>query len=114
MLRRAMTELYALHRFTAESPGGHLFATLAERVAGLSRRQAREAIAAGLVRVDGAVEREAKAALPARAVAIEVDLRHGIRRIRVAQRHAGGDVQATAKPFTILHEDHELVVVDKA
>src|SRR5687768_9973407 len=100
-----MTELYSQHRLSIEANGQPLFAVLAEHVPGLTRRQAREAIAAGLVRVDGAIRREAKASLPAQRVAIEVDLRHGIRKVRLAQRHAGGDVEATARPFTILHED---------
>ncbi|HYE04772.1 MAG TPA: RluA family pseudouridine synthase [Planctomycetota bacterium] len=109
-----MAELYTLHRLTIDAPGAPLFSALAENVAGLSRRQAREAVAAGLVRVDGEPQREPKAALPLRPVAVEVDLRHGIRKVRLAQIHVGGDAAAVERPFAIIHEDTELVVVDKA
>jgi 23S rRNA pseudouridine1911/1915/1917 synthase len=107
-----MAELYSLHRLTLDAPGKHLFAALAEAVPGMSRRQAREAIVAGLVKVGGDLVLQPKQLLSER-VAVVCDLRHGINKIRKAQKF-GGAGPALERPFTILHEDEDLVVVDKA
>ena len=107
-----MPELYSRHRLTIVDPGQELFAALAALVPELGRRQAREAIVAGLVTVDGVIVGEPKFTLPATA-AVEVDLRQGIRKARLLQKH-GAPPGQLLKPFTILHEDPDLVVVDKA
>src|SRR4051812_1179893 len=106
-----MTDIYVLHKLTIDDPGLALFAALAQKIPGLSRHQARLAIAAGLVSVQGKVEREAKLELPPHA-RIEVDLRHGVRKPYLAKVN---DAPALSdKPFTILHQDSSLVIVDKA
>ncbi len=112
MVSRLMSdELLKLHRLSLNRPGEHLFAVLAETIPGLTRSQARQAIVAGLVSLDGIPIREAKTPLPER-VKVAVDLRHGIRRILNAQLK--GDGAPKGKPFEILYEDQYLVVVDKA
>ena len=104
-------ELYKLHRLALAKPGEHLFAALAEAIPGLTRSQARQAVVAGLVTIDGVPIREPKSPLPERAK-IAVDLRHGIRRILNAALK--GDGAARGKPFEFLYEDQHIVVVDKA
>jgi 23S rRNA pseudouridine1911/1915/1917 synthase len=106
-----MTDLHTLHRLTIDDPGRELFAALAERISGLSRHQARLAVAAGLVTVQGKPVREPKTTLPERA-RVEVDLRHGIRKPFLARRHA--EHAPDERPFSILHHDDALVIVDKA
>ena len=106
-----MPELYSLHRLNLDDAGQPLFAALAAAIPGLSRHQARQAVSAGLVTVQGARVLEPKAPLPAHA-RIECDLRHGIKKPFLAKVHA--EVAPTEKPFLILHEDSSLVVVDKA
>jgi 23S rRNA pseudouridine1911/1915/1917 synthase len=103
--------LHSLHRLTLHKPGEHLFAALAEALPGLSRSQARQAVMAGLVSLDGVPCAEAKTVLGDRA-RVTVDLRHGIRRILNARLK--GDGAPAGKPFTILYEDQYLIVVDKA
>jgi 23S rRNA pseudouridine1911/1915/1917 synthase len=100
-----------LHRVVLADVGQPLFAALAAAIPGLSRHQARQAVMGGLVTVEGmAVSRPTEPL--ARRASVEVDLRHGIRRPFVARIHeAPGPDQ---RPFTILHQDHALVVVDKA
>ncbi len=106
-----MTELYSLHRLTIDDAGQQLFAALATAIPGLSRHQARQAVSAGLVTVRGARVLEPKSPLPAKA-RVECDLRHGIKKPFLAKVHA--EIAPAEKPFTILHEDSSLVIVDKA
>ena len=107
-----MTEIHRLHRMSLTAPGEFLFVALAAGVPGMSRGQARDAVMAGLVRVDGAVVTLPKHVLDDRAHAIEADLRQGIR--RALQERVHGRVPAAARPFTVLYEDEHVVVVDKA
>ncbi len=106
-----MAEINLLHRLTLAAEGQALFAALSEAIPGLSRHQARRAVMAGLVRLDGAVARNPTAVLGARARA-EVDLRQGISSAFHARQHH--EPGPTERPFTILHQDRALVVVDKA
>ncbi len=105
-----MSDLYQLHRLTVTAPGEALFAALAAQVQGLSRHQAREAIMGGLVKIDGEVVLDVKTPLGAKAK-IELDLRHGIKRALRTRIH---DLAPAGKPFTILYEDRQVLVVDKA
>jgi 23S rRNA pseudouridine1911/1915/1917 synthase len=107
-----MSELYSLHRLTLKAPGEPLFAALSAAIPSLSRRQAREAISAGLVKVDGALVAEPKATL-ADSASVVCDLRHGIAKIRHAQKH-GAATTAEERPFTIVYEDADIVIVNKA
>jgi 23S rRNA pseudouridine1911/1915/1917 synthase len=109
--RQPGAELYTLHRLTVTLPGAALFAALAASVPGLSRHQARLAIAGGLARVDGKPAPQPMATLGERAE-IELDLRHGIRKAVLARKHQ--EPAPMERPFTILYEDDQLVVVDKA
>ncbi len=105
-----MSDLYVLHRLTLTTPAEPLFAALSTAVPGLSRHQARRAIMAGLVQIDGVKQVEPKHPLPA-SCAVTLDLRHGIDRAFNARIKEG--VVDTAKPFTVLYEDAQVVVVDK-
>jgi 23S rRNA pseudouridine1911/1915/1917 synthase len=106
-----MAELYSLHRLTLAAPGEPLFAALATAIPGLSRHKARLAITAGLVKVNGSQVVEPKFALGA-ATKVEVDLRHGIKAAFIARVH--DNAVPTQKPFNIIHQDSQVVVVDKA
>jgi len=107
-----MSELYALHDITVDGGGQPLFAALAAAIPELGRRQARQAILAGLVQSRGKVLREPNFPVATRTL-LRVDLRQGVRAVRKAQDagSAGGSID---KPFTILHEDAHVLVVDKA
>ncbi len=107
-----MAEIYRLHRLTLTAPGESLFAALAAAVPGMSRGQARDAVMAGLVRVDGAVVAAPKHVLDGLPHAVEADLRQGIKRA-LDERVHGRDA-AVVRPFTVLYEDDHVVVVDKA
>jgi 23S rRNA pseudouridine1911/1915/1917 synthase len=107
-----MPELYTLHRLSLAAPGESLFAALSTALPGLSRHLARQAVTAGLVRVDGAVVLQPKQALPAGTARIECDLRHGIKAPLRARIHDA--IPPAEKPFTIVYEDRSLVVVNKA
>ncbi len=107
-----MPELYSLHRLTLTSAGEPLFAALANALPGLSRHLARQAVSAGLVKVAGDLVLEPKQALPAGQARIECDLRHGIKAPLRARIHEA--TPPADKPFTIIYEDHALVVVNKA
>jgi 23S rRNA pseudouridine1911/1915/1917 synthase len=107
-----MPELYSLHRLTIAAAGEPLFAALANALPGLSRHLARQAVSAGLVTVAGTAVLEPKHALPAGDTAIECDLRHGIKAPLRARLHEA--TPPAEKPFTIIYEDHALVVVNKA
>jgi 23S rRNA pseudouridine1911/1915/1917 synthase len=110
---KPVPELYTRHRLALVAPGEPLFAALAAAIPGLSRHLARETVMAGLVEVDGAVVREAKHPLgPSHAVV--VDLSHGVRKVVRSLKHGTASATAVAKPFTIVLEDADLVVVDKA
>jgi 23S rRNA pseudouridine1911/1915/1917 synthase len=107
-----MADAYSLHEFTLPAGEEPLFARLADAIPGLGRRPAREAILAGLVQCSGQVVREPNYVLERKAK-IRLDLSNGIKKVRQAQRFgsSGGN---EAKPFTILHEDSQVIVVDKA
>jgi 23S rRNA pseudouridine1911/1915/1917 synthase len=107
-----MAELYSLHHLTVTAVGEPLFAVLATHLPGLSRHQARRAVTAGLVAVDGKVVLKPTQPLGERPTRLDCDLRHGIASAFHARLHDA--VAPTEKPFTILHEDRSLVVVDKA
>jgi RluA family pseudouridine synthase len=106
-----MAELYSLHRLKVTAPDEPLFAALAKAISGLSRHQARMAVTAGLVKVAGETVHEPKLVLGAGETRLECDLRHGVKAAFKARVHEV--MPPTEKPFTILYEDHELVVVDK-
>jgi 23S rRNA pseudouridine1911/1915/1917 synthase len=106
-----MAELYSLHRLTIAAEGEALFAALANAIPGLSRHKARLAISAGLVKVGGTTVIEPKHPLGA-ASKVECDLRHGIKAAFRAKVHA--NVAPSAKPFEIIYQDTQVVVVDKA
>jgi len=108
-------ELYTRHTLTLHLPGEPLFAALAVAIPGMSRHLARETVMAGLVTVDGVVVREAKHLL-AGSSSITVNLTQGVRKPIAALRHGGGAGApvSAVKPFTIVYEDADLVVVDKA
>ena len=108
-------ELYSRHCLTLKLPGEALFAAMAANIPGMSRHLARETVMAGLVSIDGVVVREAKHQLGATATII-VDLNHGVRKPIAALRHgsgAGAPISAV-KPFSIVYEDADFIVVDKA
>ncbi len=105
-----MTDIYTLHHLTLTAPGEHLFAVLSAAVPGLTRIKSREAIMAGLVKVDGRIIREAKTELGDSHKA-ELDLRHGIKRALHAR--LGREAEPTGQPFTILYQDRDVIVVDK-
>ncbi len=100
-----------LHQLVLDDAGQPLFAAIAAAIPGMSRHQARMAVMGGLVRVEGTVIGRPTEILAGR-TKVEVDLRHGVRRPFVARRHHQPGPQE--RPFTILHQDHQLVVVDKA
>lgn len=104
-------DVYRLHE--CRIPGGDepLFARLSEAIPGLSRRQAREAILAGLVQVSGTVASDPNETLTKNSKVV-VDLRQGIKKVRLAQR-AGSATGTEIAPFTILHDDGSLLVVNK-
>lgn len=109
-----MSELYALHKLTITTGNLPLYVALANQLTGLSRHKARLAISAGLVTVDGAVQLAPQAPSTAGA-SLVCDLRQGIPN-RGQQRAANklGIVSRAGRPFTILHQDGDVVVVDKA
>jgi 23S rRNA pseudouridine1911/1915/1917 synthase len=106
-----MAELYSLHRLTIAANGEALFAALASAIPGLSRHKARLAISAGLVKVGGTTVIEPKHPLTAPSK-IECDLRHGIKSAFRAKVH--DNAVPNAKPFDIIYQDSQVVVVDKA
>jgi 23S rRNA pseudouridine1911/1915/1917 synthase len=106
-----MPELYSLHRLTLAAAEEPLFAALANAIPGLSRHQARLAISAGLVKVGGNTVIEPKHPLGASS-RVECDLRHGIKAAFRARIH--DHVLPNDKPFTIVYQDLQVVVVDKA
>ncbi len=106
-----MSDIYTLHRLTLTAPGAQLFAALSAAVPGLTRSKAREACMAGLVTLDKRIIREAKTELQDRH-SCELDLRHGIKRALHAR--IGGKPIPAEKPFTILYQDADVLVVDKA
>jgi 23S rRNA pseudouridine1911/1915/1917 synthase len=106
-----MAELYSLHRLTIAAQGEPLFAVLADAIPGLSRHKARLAVSAGLVKVGGVTVVEPKHPLTT-ASTVECDLRHGIKAAFRAKVH--DRVAPNAKPFAIVYQDSQVVVVDKA
>ncbi|MBA3700547.1 MAG: RluA family pseudouridine synthase [Planctomycetes bacterium] len=106
-----MADLYSLHRLTIAAPGEPLFAALAAAIPGLSRHKARLAITAGLVKIAGAMVLEPKTPLDASSK-VECDLRHGIKAAFKARVYES--LPPMAKPFDIVYQDSQVVVVDKA
>ena len=106
-----MADLYSLHRFTLTTEGEALFAALATAIPGLSRHKARLAITAGLVKIAGSTILEPKHLLGASSK-IECDLRHGIKAAFKARVYE--NIVLTEKPFQIVYQDSQMVVVDKA
>ena len=104
-------EVHRLHELSLAAGTEPLFARLAEAIPGLGRRPARQAILAGLVTVSGAILREPNAVLEAKAK-VRVDLRSGVKAVQKAQRQGAAGV--VRQPFTVLHEDPQLIVIDKA
>ncbi len=105
-------EVFTLHEVSLAGDGQPLFAALATAIPGLGRRHAREAILAGLVTA-GKTTLRAPNLIMEVATFIHLDLRQGIRSARKAQE-SGVASGTTFKPFTILHEDPHVLVVDKA
>ncbi|MHC5067326.1 MAG: RluA family pseudouridine synthase [Planctomycetota bacterium] len=106
-----MDELYRLHDISL-SEAGPLFAAIAATVPGLSRHKARLAITAGLVTVDGTLCLDPQQTADAGATLV-LDLRQGIP-AKGAQRRDRTERPRSDRAFTILHEDDDLVVIDKA
>lgn len=102
-----MTELYSLHQFSVQAAGQALHAVLADNIEGLSKQKARQAIVAGLVSLDEALETKPTSLLPEQQVQIQVDLRHGLKKPQ-----AGKTQQE--RPFEIIYEDDDVIVVNKA
>ena len=107
----AMPDLYSLHRLKLEPSGEPLFAALSAAVPTLTRSKARESIMAGLVTVDGRKVFEPKTELTG-AAKVELDLRHGVKTALRARIH--DSAVPTTRPFNILYDDADVVVVDKA
>ncbi len=106
-----MADLYSLHRFTLTTEGEPLFSALSTAIPGLSRHKARLAITAGLVKIAGSTILEPKHQLGASSK-IECDLRHGIKAAFKARVYES--LPPAAKPFDIVYQDSQVVVVDKA
>ena len=106
-----MADLYSLHRLTIAAPGEALFSALATAIPELSRHKARLAITAGLVKVNGGQVLEPKHEL-GETSKVECDLRHGIKAAFKARVYE--HLPPTAKPFDIVYQDSQVVVVDKA
>lgn len=105
-----MSGLYALHRLVLPEAGRPLAAALAEAVPGLSRRVARRAIIAGLVRIGAETVTAPAAIVPRDGCTVELDLRHGWRRAWLARRYGAPPARLR---LAILHRDDELCIVDK-
>ena len=108
-----MSDPYRLHtlRLTLPEEPQPFHAVLAEHIPGLARNKVRQAISLGLVTVDGTRWMRPTAPVPAGEHDVVVDLRQGLRK---PQKLAAAGRDPIAHPFTILHEDDHLVVVDKA
>jgi 23S rRNA-/tRNA-specific pseudouridylate synthase len=104
--------LNRLHELTLAAAGQPIFAILAGAIEGLSRQQARRAISAGLLTLDGKLCNDPAAVPAAGALAARLDLRQGIRTVWLRTKH-GGEVSGVP-PFTVLHADPDLLIVDKA
>ncbi len=102
--------LYHLHELTASDDEQPLFAVLADQIPGLSRSQARKAIQAGLVEVNGepCLEPQRK---PSTTASIRCDFRQGIDKKYQLARFAPAEEEL---PFKILHHDEHFVIIDKA
>lgn len=101
-----MSELYSLHQCSLQAPEQPLHAVLADAITGLSRQKARQAIVAGLVSVDGSLQTSPTWKLGDEAVDVVLDLRHGLKNRQQQAPHE--------KPFSILFEDTDVCVIDKA
>jgi len=108
-------EAYETHRFTVppEDQGLRLDQILAARVPGLSRRKARVLLDLGGVFVDGARTKVAGRMLrPGQVVTANV----GGALLRASGevgREARARDEATLPPFSIVHQDDDVVIVDK-
>lgn len=103
-------DIYRLHHLRLSPAGSPLHEALSGALPGLSRQQARRALKAGLVTIDGKPVEDLHATVPRNATPAELDLRQGLRRAWVRVRHG-----APAKPpeLGMLHVDNDIVVVDK-
>lgn len=79
---------------------------LIEHVSGLSKRQAREALMSGLVKVDKNIVNDVHLKLDTKPKSIELDLRHGSK--------SSLEEQKEQRPFQIIHMEDDFIVVDKA
>lgn len=113
-----MSDLYRRHRFDLDAAADEpLFAALARALPGLARNKARLAITAGLVVIDGRLSTDPQEPLAAGAHPCTVDLAQGIpnRGTQRSQRRGGGPASGPGdRPFAVLYEDEQVIVVDKA
>lgn len=111
-----MTELYRLHRWTHRGTDQALYAIIADHLTGFARNKARLAITAGLVKTGGKAATNVNADITA-GTAIEIDLRQGIPSKGAQKAHRYGNFRSKTnigKSFNILHQDDDVIVVDKA
>ena len=111
-----MTELYRLHQWTHTGDEAPLYAVIADHVTDLARNKARLAINAGLVQVNGQSHHDVNGTIKAES-AITVDLRQGIPSKGGLKARAHGTARSktpSGQSFAILHEDEDVVVVNKA
>ncbi len=105
-------DLYVLHRLRLSEVGQPVFEALSTSVPGLSRAQARKALIAGLVKTGGQALADPRATVPPGGLAVELDLRQGLRRTYVRVRHGALPLEQTLE-LGVLHLDEHLCVVDK-
>ncbi|MEK7414454.1 MAG: RluA family pseudouridine synthase [Planctomycetota bacterium] len=104
-------DIYKLHRVRLALGGRPLFEALSAAVPGLSRQQARRALVAGLVTLDGKQIQDPKACVPDAGASAELDLRQGLRKTWVRARHGVPPTPITE--LTLLHLDGDLCMIDK-
>ncbi|MDA3959757.1 MAG: RluA family pseudouridine synthase [Planctomycetota bacterium] len=111
-----MTEIYCRHALTVTTEGEPLYVLVADALPGLARNKARLAISAGLVQVDGALASDPQKTVAAGSHDLVVDLAQGIpnRGAQRAHRRDGGSAAVVERPFAVLFEDDQIIVVDKA
>lgn len=105
------SSLWHQHHITVSGEASALVDALVRALPALSRRRAREAVLSGLVRVQGAQVIDPKS-LVEPGNQVDLDLAHGIPHHQA--RAAGSTPDRSAPPFTVLYEDDEVVVLDKA
>ncbi len=102
-------ELFQQHGFFIKETDTTLLTALTTHFSGLSRTLGRKAIQAGLVKVDGIVTKTPQQSIKT-VVQVDCDFRHGIEKPFQLARFAPpeGDL-----PFSVLHCDEEIVIVNK-